>query len=322
MRRVALLLALCVTAGAACSSDPAPEAATSSDDPPSELVAAVASFDVSPERTERFIVGLFASTRGDVALGEVQLSFAYTGSTDGTEPSTPPDAPETTSAGFLPIPGTEQVTGDEPTFEPPAGARGVYATPPLRFPEPGVWQVTVDATVDGQELTTSTAFEVYPTSAVPGPGDPAPRTTQPLPGDPSVAPESIDSRLAFDEELADPGLHRTTVADALDAGRPVMLTVTTPVFCVSRFCGPITDELARLEAVYGDRVEFVHLEVWKDFEGAVLNKAAAEWVAPQDTERAAEPWVCLVDATGTITARWDNVASVHELTAALDDIVS
>ena len=72
----------------------------------------------------------------------------------------------------------------------------------------------------------------------------------------------------------------------------------------------------------GDRVEFVHLEVWKDFEGAVLNKAAAEWVAPQDTERAAEPWVFLVDATGTITARWDNVASVHELTAALDDIVS
>ena len=29
-----------------------------------------------------------------------------------------------------------------------------------------------------------------------------------------------------------------------------------------------------------------------------------------------------IDSTGTITARWDNVASVQELTAALDEIVA
>ncbi len=318
MRRVALFL-LCAALSVACGSQASPGAA----DPSQQLVAAVASFDVSPERTERFIVGLFASDRGDVALGEVQLSFAYTGGPTGEPaPSGPVAAPGSTSAMFLPIPGTEQVTGDEPTFDPPEGARGVYATTPIRFPEPGVWEVTVDATVDGQAYTTSTLFEVYATSVVPGPGDPAPRTAQPLPGDPAVEPESIDSRLGFGHELPDPGLHQMTIADALDARRPVMVTVTTPVFCVSRFCGPITDELARLEAEYGDRVEFVHLEVWKDFEGGVLNQAAADWVAPQGAERAAEPWVFLVDSTGTITARWDNVASVQELTAALDEIVA
>jgi hypothetical protein len=31
------------------------------------------------------------------------------------------------------------------------------------------------------------------------------------------------------------------VADAIAAGRPVMVVGSTPVFCVSRFCGPITD---------------------------------------------------------------------------------
>lgn len=290
--------------------------------PSQQLVAAVASFDVSPERTERFIVGLFASDRGDVALGEVQLSFAHMGAATGdTEPSAALVAPAPTSATFLPIPGSEQVTGDQPTFDPPDGARGVYATTPIRFAAPGVWKVTVDANIDGQVFTTSTLFEVYATSVVPGPGDPAPRTVQPPPGDASVAPESIDSRLGFGEALPDPGLHMTTIADALDAGRPVMVTVTTPVFCVSRFCGPITDELARLAAEYGHRVEFVHLEVWKDFEAGVLNQAAADWVAPQGTERASEPWVFLVDSTGTITSRWDNVASVQELTAALNEIV-
>lgn len=317
MKRAALLL-LCATISVACGSKAAPGA-----DPSQQLVAAVASFDVSPARTERFIVGLFAGDRGDVALGTVQLSFAYTGGPAGEPaPSAPVAVPAPTTAMFLPIPGTEQVTGDEPTFDPPEGARGVYATTPIRFPEPGVWEVTVDATVDGEAFTTSTLFEVYATSVVPGPGDPAPRTEQPLPGDPAVEPESVDSRLGFDDELPDPGLHQMTIADALDAGRPVMVTVTTPVFCVSRFCGPITDELARLQAEYGDQVEFVHLEVWKDFEGGVLNQAAADWVAPQGVERAAEPWVFLVDATGTIIARWDNVASVGELTAALDELVT
>lgn len=319
VKRLALLVGCCAVS-VACGTG-----AESGAGPSQELIAAVASFDVSPERTERFIVGLFARDRGDVALGDIELSFAHRdGPTGESEPSSGSDpvvAPAPTSARFLPIPGTEQVTGDEPTFAPPAGVRGVYATTPIRFPAPGVWEVTVDASVDGQVFTTSTLFEVYANSVVPGAGDAAPRTVQPLPGDPSVAPESIDSRLGFDEELPDPGLHKTTIADALDAGRPVMVTVTTPVFCVSRFCGPITDELARLETEYGDRVEFVHLEVWKDFEGGVLNQAAADWVAPQGTERAAEPWVFLVDSTGTITSRWDNVASVQELTAALDEIV-
>lgn len=313
MNRLALL-AWCCAVGVACSSNAEPGS-----DPSRQLVAAVASFDVSPERTERFIVGLFAGDRGDVALGEVFLSFAYLGDTTG-DPE-PIEVPTRTSAAFLPIPGTEQVSGDQPTFDPPDGVRGVYATTPIRFPTPGVWEVFVDATVDEQVLTTSTLFEVYPTSVVPGPGDPAARTVQPLPGDPTVEPEAIDSRLGFGEELPDPGLHRTTIADALDAGRPLMVVVSTPVFCVSRFCGPITDELARLEAEYGDRVAFVHLEVWKDFEGGVLNQAAVDWVAPQGPERAAEPWVFLVDSTGAITSRWDNVASVQELTAALDAIV-
>ena len=317
--RLSALLVLSGFLGVACSSS-----TDSGADGQRQLVAEVASFDLSPERTERFVVGLFANDRGEVAFGEVELSFDYlgpmSGPIDDSESETPVRVPGPVTAGFLSIPGTEQLSGDEPTFDPPWGVRGVYGTTPIRFPTAGVWEVTVEATVDGDALATSTAFEVFADSVVPGPGDPAPRSEQPLPGDPSVSQESIDSRLGFGEELPDPTLHRVTIADALDAGRPVMVTITTPVFCVSRFCGPITDELARLETQYGDSVEFVHLEVWEDFENAVLNDAAAEWVAPEGIERAAEPWVFLVDSTGTITTRWDNVASREELTAALDQI--
>lgn len=319
MRRGAPLILLCIL-GVGCSSGSDSDASAQQ-----QLVAEVASFDLSPKRTERFVVGLFAADRGEVAFGAIDLSFDYLGSmggpVDGSDSQPLAGSPGPVAADFLSIPGTEELTGDEPTFDPPDGARGVYGTSPIRFPIAGVWEVTVEASVDGNALTTSTVFEVFADSVVPGPGDPAPRSEQPLPGDPSVSPRSIDSRLGFDDELPDPSLHQVTIADALDAERPVMVTVTTPVFCVSRFCGPITDELVRLGTDYGDRVEFVHLEVWEDFENGVLNDAAAEWIAPEGTERAAEPWVFLIDSTGTIVARWDNVASVVELTAALDQVI-
>ncbi len=317
-RPLASLLALALLAAACSQQTAAPP------EPGSLLVAEVASFDVSLERTERFIVGLFAIDRGDVSLGSVQFSFDYFGDLDGSSPQDVIDAverPPDITAHFLPIPGSEQVEGDNPTFDPPEGARGVYGTEPIRFPESGVWEVTVTAPVDGETLSASGVFEVFETSTVPGPGDPAPPSNQPLPGDASVPPEAIDSLLSFEDELTDPNLHRLTVADALEAARPTMVVVATPAFCVSRFCGPITDELSKLESTYGDRVEFVHLEVWQDFEARVLNPAAAEWVAPEGVQNAAEPWVFLIDETGAITARWDNVASAPELTVALEALL-
>lgn len=287
------------------------------------LVAEVANYDLSPDRSERFIVGLFAADRGDVALGEVQLSFDYLGPLDGTAPAGPPArAPSPTSARFLPIPGGQVLDQGDPTFDAPAGVRGVYGTGPLRFQDPGVWEVTVTATVDGSPQTAQTFFEVFETSLVPGPGDPAPRTAQPLPGEPGADPKAIDSRLEFGEDLPDPSLHRRTIAAAIDEGRPVMVVVSTPVFCVSRFCGPITDELARLSNQYGEMIEFVHLEVWESFEGNRLNAAALDWIGPKERSEAAEPWVFLVDTSGTIVNRWDNVASTAELEAAIADLLN
>ena len=133
-RRGIALSSLCAVIAVACSSSASPGT-----DSAQQLVAAVASFDVSPERTERFIVGLFSRDRGDVALGEVQLSFTYSGDPiNETEQSALVVAPGPTAASFLPIPGSEEVIGDEPTFRPPEGVRGVYATMPIRFSVAGV----------------------------------------------------------------------------------------------------------------------------------------------------------------------------------------
>jgi hypothetical protein len=180
----------------------------------------------------------------------------------------------------------------------------------------------VAAEVDGRTETTTGAFEVLASSDIPAVGDPAPRTRQSLAGDPTVDPKSIDSRAGGDTPIPDPDLHDITVADAIAAGRPVMVVVSTPTFCVSRFCGPITDSVQQLALEYGDRMEFIHVEVWQDFAANELNPAAVEWIAPTPEADGGEPWVFVIDADGIIVDRFDNVASDAELLNAVESVLN
>lgn len=101
-----------------------------------------------------------------------------------------------------------------------------------------------------------------------------------------------------------------------------MIVVSTPTFCVSRFCGPITDSVQELAGRHGDRMEFIHIEVWQDFAANQLNPAAAEWIAPTPETQGGEPWVFVVDEDGIIVQRFDNVASEAELEAAVETLLS
>ena len=161
------------------------------------------------------------------------------------------------------------------------------------------------------------AFQVEPEHRIVTAGDPAPRTVNLLPGDPDAPVKAIDSRAEEDGSVPDPELHELTVADAIATGRPTMVVVSTPVFCVSRFCGPITDSVQALAAQYGEQASFVHIEVWRDFEGNVLNRGAGEWIYPDQEADPSEPWVFLIDGEGTVVQRWDNVANADDLEQAL-----
>ncbi len=44
------------------------------------------------------------------------------------------------------------------------------------------------------------------------------------------------------------------------------MVFATPVFCVSRFCGPVTEMVEELAHRYDDRAVFIHVEIWKDFQ--------------------------------------------------------
>jgi hypothetical protein len=131
-------------------------------------------------------------------------------------------------------------------------------------------------------------------------------------GDPGVPLAAIDSRAAGGQPIPDAALHATSIADAIDAGHPALVVFSTPVYCVSRFCGPVTDLVAELAREYGDRADFIHVEIYRDFEAGLVNQAALDWLSP-DGGDLREPWTFLIDANGRIAASWDTVVTRSEI---------
>jgi hypothetical protein len=303
---VALSLALLLVL-AACGGGDSEGSSTSATK--QDLVAEVASFDLAVGGPSRIIVGLLTGDQRFVVFGSAQFRFAYLGTKQENQAGEygPP-----VQARFLAIPGAKvpNPAPAKPVPSPDADTRGVYAAQ-ATFGRAGFYQVEVTADVDGKKRTATAAMAVNDRYAVPGPGQPAPRTENLTLASTDAPREAIDSR-ATTGEIPDPHLHQTTVAAAVAAKRPAVVTISTPVFCQSRFCGPITDMVADLGRTYADRASFIHIEVFRDGQNQVVNRGAAEWILANGAP-GNEPWVWVIGADGVITHRFDNVATAEEL---------
>lgn len=313
---VVLLLALVATAcGSSGDKDATPTSRASTG-----IAAAVASYELVSGKPQRFIVGLLRDDqRKVVSFGTVRLAFAYLG--DRVQTNQDAHVRFTKEAQFIPIPGQHldpETPG--PRIVDGSEGTGVYRASEVTFDEAGFWGVQVEARIGGRVRTAQASFQVFPAHQIPAPGDRAPRTDNPAANAAGVDPSAIDSRAGKDLPIPDPLLHGTSVAAALAGRRPVMVVVSTPTYCVSRFCGPISDSVEQLAKQYGDKMSFVHLEVWQDFDAKALNPAAAEWIQREDGE-ANEPWTFVVGRDGIITHRFDNVASDEELAGAVAQVL-
>jgi hypothetical protein len=318
------ILALVAVVAASCSGDSdSPDVDVAGSDPAGGgLAAQVAGFDLVAGRSGRFLVGVFSVDRErGLAYDRIDISFEHVDEAGGKSKSAIP--PTDTTAEFLPIPGQPAARSESgPALVPGSETIGVYRARDVQFDEPGFWQATITAEVDGTTQRATAAFEVAAKSEIPAPGDRAPATRQPLAGDPATDPDAIDSRAAADGTVPDPELHDITVADAIAAGTPTVVVVSTPTYCQSRFCGPITDSVADLAARYRGQASFIHLEVWADFDNQQLNPAVREWILPTGSEEGNEPWVFVVGRDGIIAERFDNVAGEEELEQSLQRAIA
>ena len=311
MRRPVVLVALAFGIGAAaCTSNGSPQPTGATGTPVNALMA---SSDLYVGAPQRISFGLVLNDQRLVSFGSVDVSFVYRGSGD--------DEPQPGPAGiavYLPTPGTPDGAGG-PTVTLPSEARGVYQAEDVTFDRAGVWEAHVTADVDGLgAIRAATGFVVLDDPQYPAPGEEALATRNLTIGSDDPPPGAIDSRAANGGRIPDPDLHQTTIADALRRGVPALVVFSTPVYCPSQFCGPVTEVVEDLAHRYEDRAEFIHVEIWRDHSGEnrVINKAAADWLFREGN--LTEPWLYLIGDDGVIVDRWANLWREEEVVAALE----
>jgi hypothetical protein len=312
-----VVLALGVLA-AACSSDGEPPPPTGPSGNTSGMVAIAASVDLYRGDPQRVDFGLVMPDNSLVSFGTVGVSFSLVGS---AAQASDPQAGPTATAVFVPTFGTPD-RSDGPVVTSPNQGRGVYEATDVVFDTAGVWVASVTAHVQGLGTQTAQAsFTVQEHPTLPAPGNRAQPTENLTVDSKGVPLAAIDSRATIKGKIPDPELHEWTIARAIKEGRPALVVFATPVFCVSRFCGPVTEMVQDLAHRYDDRAVFIHVEIWKDFQNQVLNQAALDWLQMPNGDLT-EPWLFLIGADGTIADRWSSMWSEAEVETELEALPS
>jgi hypothetical protein len=199
--------------------------------------------------------------------------------------------------------GTQHVHGDE------SGVRGIYVTQ-IDFTRAGTWGIEIlSRQKDGSQEVARTAVTVLDNPQTPALGSPAPRSRN------LIASDVKDLRQIDTSARPDPRLHQVRIADAITRGKPQLIVFATPQFCTSRMCGPVVDMVRTLLPTYGKRVAFTHQEIWQDFANKKVFSTVQEW------NIASEPWIFLVDGEGIIRAKFEGLATAHELEIPLQQML-
>ena len=315
---IATLLAFALL-GAACTSN------DSNGTPPSpsasqQMQAFFASYEVLAGQPNRIEVGLMRADQRSLSYGTVQFRFSYLGTQQ--TPSSPQAGP-TASAKFLLVPDMQASSQPKPTFTLPTVARGVYEAQNVTLDKPGFWSVDVVANLaDGTTQSASAKFDVAANPSYPAPGEKAPKTQNLTMSSKGVPASAIDSRALTGGKgaIPDPELHQTTIADAIKRHEPAFVIFSTPVYCISKFCGPITDSIAQLAKQYSDKAVFIHVEIYKEYseQKKVINQAAADWVYRNGD--LTEPWLFEIGSDGRIVDRWQNLIDLQQVQQVLQKL--
>jgi hypothetical protein len=183
------------------------------------------------------------------------------------------------------------------------GVRGFYVAS-FDFPTAGNWEATLTNSVGSAQTS---PFAVVESVVIPEVGTPAP------PSETLTIDDAPIDQISTDPE-PNPAFYEQTVADAVSSGMPSVIVFATPAFCTTAICGP-TMEVVKVVAEQHPGANFVHVEVYEDIDdpqGELTEvPAVIEWGLQT------EPWVFVVDSSGTIAARFEGAVGADELERAL-----
>ncbi len=109
-----------------------------------------------------------------------------------------------------------------------------------------------------------------------------------------------------------------SLAEAVEEGRPLVVVFASPAFCTNALCGPQVEVLSELASQYGERANFVHIDLYEnpheikgDLDRAVRTPILEQWGLETDE------WTFVVDGDGVVAARFEAFVTRVELEEAL-----
>jgi hypothetical protein len=246
--------------------------------------------------------------------GRSRFAFGLAGPTNALVEDASPQvwlARDQTSRALGPYPARWlKLTGYQQTHDrsPRSELNGFYLAE-VDLPQPGTWQAAAMVEVASQRAAGQGAVKASQQV-------PAPVGSKALTGPTPVAttPKGLAKICTRDPVCP---MHAISLDQALQSGRPTVLSFATPLLCSSRMCGPVVDEQILAFHKLGERANFIHLEIYPQRD---LNKPAplySAWKLPT------EPWMFVIDRAGVIRSRLGEGPTVaSEIEAAVRPLLS
>jgi hypothetical protein len=191
----------------------------------------------------------------------------------------------------------------------PGGLKAVYWTN-LPLPRSGIYDVLALTRVGSHLIGSTSEVPVALSTPIPGVGQ----------RPPDIATDTLASehgKLSLVTTRMPPeNMHSVSFNQVLGK-RPIALLFSTPELCHSRVCGPVTDIMVYLQHQFGQRIAFIHQEVYVD-------NQPTRGLRPQLKRFGleSEPWLFMVNSKGVITARLGGVFGLNEARAAVESALN
>ena len=249
--------------------------------------------------TNRFPFGLFTTAHDPITDAEVAVYAAPGAGVDGKAIGPFPARIEdlTTRTAFR-----AKSTADDPS-----AAQVAYVSD-ISLDKPGPWAFAA--------LIKNGSSYQYSLMPTPNPvGDyPMPQVGQQAPVVHTLTAGQVSNISQIDTRVPPDDMHSDDFANVIGK-KPVVLLFATPALCQSRVCGPVTDIAEQVKQQYGDRVAFIHQEIYNNNN---INDG------PRPQMRAfnlnTEPWAYVFDKSGKVSTVLQGPFSVQELQAAVQKV--
>lgn len=256
----------------------------------------------------RFPFGLINIDGDELRKATVNVSF-YSMS----EPE--PQLRDVVTAEWREITGATPHDHEDGTIHEHSNTRGLYVVDEAKLSEPGFWTAEFSVTTDvgATPDVEGVAFQVIADSHTPLIGEIAPRTN-------NLTIYDVQKFSDLSTRLIEDDMHQYSVAQALELGVPFVVLFSSPMFCSSKMCGPVTDMAATVHERYLGDINFIHIEPW-DISTARNQGLLSRSTEMQEWGLVTEPWLFVVGDDGRITARFEGLVTGRELERELDRLL-